>query len=99
MECDRRAAMSDVARAYDTRPSLLAWVQQSEPLAWDRLVYLYTPLVHHVARRWQVVGADAVDVLQEVFLAVAAGIDHYSRTLAGTPGAFRRWLGGIIRHK
>jgi RNA polymerase sigma-70 factor (ECF subfamily) len=62
-----------------TSLSLLGRVKADDQQAWQHLVGLYTPLVCHWCARWQVTGADADDVVQDVFLAVAAGIDKFQR--------------------
>jgi RNA polymerase sigma-70 factor (ECF subfamily) len=58
---------------------------------------LYTPLLYHWCGRWGVAGADADDLVQEVFGAAAAGIDGFRRERGGD--TFRGWLRGITRHK
>jgi RNA polymerase sigma-70 factor (ECF subfamily) len=70
-----------------TSLSLLDRVKADDQQAWQRLVGLYTPLVCHWCARWQVTGADADDVVQDVFLAVAAGIEkfHRPRPAVGAP--------------
>jgi RNA polymerase sigma-70 factor (ECF subfamily) len=70
-----------------TSLSLLDRVKADDQQAWQRLVGLYTPLVCHWCARWQVTGTDADDVVQEVFLAVAAGIEKFqrSRPTVGAP--------------
>jgi RNA polymerase sigma-70 factor (ECF subfamily) len=70
-----------------TSLSLLDRVKADDQQAWQRLVGLYTPLVCHWCARWQVSGADADDVVQEVFVAVAAGIERFQRPgpAAGAP--------------
>ena len=98
--------------ANRTSLSLLERVKADDQQAWQRLVRLYTPLVCHWCGRWQVTGADADDVVQDVFLAVAAGIEKFQRlrpavsapapsAVAGaeTTGSFRAWLGAITRNK
>jgi RNA polymerase sigma-70 factor (ECF subfamily) len=55
-----------------------------------------------------VTGADADDIVQDVFLAVAASIEKFQRprphspsaaTSGGPTGTFRGWLGAITRNK
>ena len=74
-----------------TSLSLLDRVKADDQQAWKRLVGLYTPLVCHWCVRWQVTGADADDVVQDVFLAVAAGIEKFQRPrpAGGAPPAPR----------
>jgi RNA polymerase sigma-70 factor (ECF subfamily) len=91
-----------------TSVSLLERVKADDQGAWQRLVDLYSPLVCHWCARWQVTGADADDVVQDVFLGVAAGIEKFQRPGQGSPsaatggeakGTFRGWLGAITRNK
>jgi RNA polymerase sigma-70 factor (ECF subfamily) len=60
-------------------------------------VKLYTPLVYHWCGRWNVRGADADDVLQEVFQSAALSLANFRRDRAGD--TFRGWLRGIARNK
>jgi len=60
------------------------------------MVELYTPLVQHWCARGGVRGADAEDVLQEVFQAAARGLSSFRREKAGD--TFRGWLRGITRN-
>ena len=91
-----------------TSLSLLERVKADDQQAWQRLVDLYSPLVCHWCARWQVTGADADDIVQDVFLGVAAGIERFQRPRADSPsaatageakGTFRGWLGAITRNK
>jgi len=93
-----------------TSLSLLDRVKADDQQAWQRLVGLYSPLVCHWCARWQVTGADADDVVQDVFVAVAAGIVKFQRprpavcapstvTRSEAAGSFRGWLGAITRNK
>ncbi len=80
-----------------TSSSLLAGVRQGDGEAWGRLARLYAPLVFGWCRRAGLRDADADDVLQEVFLTVAARIADFHHD---SPGAtFRGWLWTITRNK
>jgi len=80
-----------------TSRSLLNEARLADAVAWERLVKLYTPLVASWCRRWRVSEQDIVDVLQEVFSAVAA---HLRRIRKDRPGdTFRGWLMVIARRK
>ena len=80
-----------------TSRSLLNEARLADAVAWERLVRLYTPLVASWCRRWRVSEQDIVDVLQEVFSAVAS---HLSRFRKDRPGdTFRGWLMVIARSK
>jgi RNA polymerase sigma-70 factor (ECF subfamily) len=63
--------------------------------AWERLAQLYGPLVYRWARGRGLQGADAQNIVQEVFLGVLQGIDGLRRERPG----FRGWLWGITYHK
>lgn len=80
-----------------TSRSLLNEARLADAVAWERLVRLYTPLVASWCRRWRVPEQDIVDVLQEVFSAVAS---HLTRFRKDRPGdTFRGWLMVIARSK
>jgi RNA polymerase sigma-70 factor (ECF subfamily) len=80
-----------------TSLSLLERARRQDGEAWRRLLYLYTPLVTAWCARWHVRGQDAEDVGQDVFQAVAAGLDTFRRDRPGD--TFRGWLRGITRNK
>jgi RNA polymerase sigma-70 factor (ECF subfamily) len=91
-----------------TSLTLLDRIKANDQHAWQRLVDLYSPLVYHWCARWQVAGADADDIVQNVFLGVAGGIEKFQRPRPGGPaaaggapatGTFRGWLGAITRNK
>jgi RNA polymerase sigma-70 factor, ECF subfamily len=83
--------------ASATSISLLERARAGERAAWDRLASLYSPLVDRWCHQAGLQDADTADVRQEVFLAVACGIDNFRRDFAGA--TFRGWLWGITRHK
>jgi RNA polymerase sigma-70 factor (ECF subfamily) len=81
-----------------TRTSLLLRLRDPRDAeAWSDFVDLYAPLVYRQARRsgWQ--DADAADLTQEVFRAVAAAIGKFQYD-AGR-GEFRGWLYRITQNK
>jgi RNA polymerase sigma-70 factor (ECF subfamily) len=75
--------------------TLLQRLRAREPDAWQTLVHLYTPLLYHWCARAGLQGADADDVLQEVFRAVAAHLDGFRRDRPGD--SFRGWLRAVTR--
>lgn len=79
-----------------TSPTLIGRIQQRDSEAWVRFTRLYSPLVYGWARRMSLRNEDAADLVQEVFLAVATGIDRYDVTKGS---GFRGWLWGITRIK
>jgi RNA polymerase sigma-70 factor (ECF subfamily) len=83
----------------ETSLSLLERIKGKDAQAWQRLLDLYRPLILHWCARWQVRGADADDVTQEVLQAVAQSIGTYQREQNGKTRKFRHWLAGITRNK
>jgi RNA polymerase sigma-70 factor (ECF subfamily) len=80
-----------------TSRTLLERARARDLSAWNRLLHLYRPLVLYWCRRAGVTDADADDVCQEVFTAVASGLDRFRRDQPGD--SFRAWLRGITRNK
>jgi len=80
-----------------TPVSLLKRVRERKQDAWFQLVHLYAPMVGHWCRRWGVTEADADDIRQETFRAVATGLDAFRRDRASD--TFRGWLRVIARRK
>ena len=82
----------------ETSLSLLARVRQTDDSeAWNHLVELYAPLMRGWLRSYEVTGADADDLIQDVLTAVSQELpkfDHNQRT-----GAFRSWLRKILVHR
>ncbi|MCY2989915.1 MAG: sigma-70 family RNA polymerase sigma factor [Planctomycetota bacterium] len=80
-----------------TSASLLDSVKALDGRAWQRMVELYGPLVYRWCRRSQLQAADAKDVVQEVFCAVATHVADFRREEGH--GGFRAWLFTITRNK
>jgi len=80
-----------------THRSLLQRARGHDPVAWERIVALYGPLVLGWCRGWGLRDDDAADVFQEVFQSVAAHLDGFRRDRAGD--TFRGWLRTITRNK
>lgn len=80
-----------------TSSTLLARARASDQVAWQRLVHLYSPLLYGWCRRWGLQEADAADVGQDVFKAVAQGLAAFqpNREI----GSFRGWLRTITHSK
>jgi RNA polymerase sigma-70 factor (ECF subfamily) len=68
-----------------------------DPQAWERLVFLYTPLVYGWCRNAGLGEIDAADVGQEVFCGVARGLVDFRHERGA--GTFRSWLRTITRRK
>ena len=89
--------VDDRSSGGSTSQSLLADAKAADPAAWKRLANLYAPLVVSWCRRWGVAGQDVVDVLQDVFLAVARHLDGFRKDRPAD--TFRGWLLTIARNK
>ncbi len=76
---------------------MLAGAREDDPAAWARLMALYAPLVAAWCRRWGVAQQDVVDVVQEVFTAVARSLDRFRKERP--QDTFRGWLATIARNK
>jgi RNA polymerase sigma-70 factor (ECF subfamily) len=76
---------------------LLNRVKARDQEAWRRLVNLYAQWVDCWLRRSRLQSADARDVFQEVFQAVAEGIGDFRKDRPDD--TFRGWLRAITRHK
>lgn len=83
--------------AGSTSSGLLRQVQARDPDAWRRLVRLYGPLVGHWIGRAGLQAADAEDVFQAVFQAVAGHLAGFRKDQPGD--SFRGWLRTITRSK
>ncbi|HEX5271036.1 MAG TPA: RNA polymerase sigma factor [Gemmataceae bacterium] len=80
-----------------TSLTLLERARDRDEEAWARLMRLYAPLVERWCAHCGVCGQDADDVRQDVFHAVAVGLDGFRRERSGD--TFRGWLRVITRNK
>lgn len=81
----------------ETSLTLLDGAKRRDDEAWRRLEALYAPLLRYWCGRWGLHPEDVDDVTQEVFQAVAIGLDRFRRDRDGD--SFRGWLHGVTRHK
>jgi len=85
-----RGVNSNGGAETQTSLTLLDRVRRKDKEAWERLVSLYTPLVYYWCRQSKLQPADAEEVTQDVFLAVARGLVNFHRDQEGD--TFRGWL-------
>jgi RNA polymerase sigma-70 factor, ECF subfamily len=89
--------VNPIESGNSTSLGLLERVKAKDQAAWEQLASLYAPLVEHWCQKADLQDADAADVRQEVFLAVARKIEDFHRDQAGD--TFRGWLRRITQSK
>jgi len=80
-----------------TRASLILRLQDAEDVAaWDEFATIYGPVVFNVATSHGFQAADADNLVQEVFMAVAGSVSNWLER--DDRGSFRAWLLRIARN-
>lgn len=80
-----------------TRASLLLRIRDTQDArAWNEFVGIYEPLIYRLARRSGFQHADALELTQDVLLAVSKSIDRWNTDPAC--GSFRGWLFRVTRN-
>ena len=78
----------------ETRPSLLVRLKdRTDDAAWYEFTEIYRPLIYRLACRRGLQHADAEDLIQQVFSAVARAIDGWE--VDADRGRFRTWLSRV----
>lgn len=81
----------------DTSESLIAKIRDPDDReSWERFEQLYRPIIFRIARSRGLQHSDALDLVQQVMMAVSAAIGDYERLESGPP--FRHWLSRITRN-
>jgi len=99
----RRAAVTESSVELNAGGSsvlgstMLRGLRINHPDAWRRFIHIFGPVVYEWCRRKGLQPADASDVGQEVFRAVARRIEGFRRDQVG--GTFRGWLWTLTRSK
>ncbi|XZE53622.1 RNA polymerase sigma factor [Planctomycetaceae bacterium SH139] len=81
----------------ETRESLILQIQSPQNrLAWEEFVEVYRPVVYGLAVSRGLQHADAMDLVQTVFISVANSIAHWEKQ--GEKTRFRNWLLRIAKN-
>jgi len=82
----------------ETSAHLISRVRDgNDTSAWNHFTCLYEPLVFGLCRKHGLQQADAADVVQDVFVAIARAMPRFSYDAAR--GTFRSWLMKVTRSK
>ena len=80
-----------------TRASLLLKLRDPrDHEAWVEFVILYEPVIYRMLKKFGLQDADALEVMQELLLAVSRSVDRW--TPGKEHGSFRGWLRRVTRN-
>jgi RNA polymerase sigma-70 factor, ECF subfamily len=86
-----------MTRWPDTRESLILMIRDPrDAVAWEQFLAIYHPIVLRLIRRRGLQHADAEDIAQQVFTAVATAVERWEYQQNGP--RFRNWLGRVARN-
>jgi RNA polymerase sigma factor (sigma-70 family) len=81
-----------------TSASLLIRAREgTDPVAWERLVGIYRPMICHWMHRYAISHQDSEDLAQDVLTILVRELPRFSHS--GRPGAFRAWLRAIAANR
>ena len=76
---------------WETRPSLVLRLKDArDEAAWSEFLLVYEPLILGLTQRLGCKEADARDICQQEWAAVAIDVGQWESD--GKPASFRRWL-------
>ena len=82
---------------HTTNPSLLERLRlKGEESAWERFVYLYTPFIFSLARRFGLDREASADVVQDVLLLLSKKMQDFEYDCAQS---FRAWLRTVVMNR
>lgn len=88
---------SENAQPEEATPaSLLDGIRKHDPVAWRRLIELWTPIIYARCRRNGLTAEDAEDITQSALLRIYSGISRFRRD--GVSAKFRFWVATITRN-
>lgn len=80
-----------------TSQSLIRRAQRADPVAWEKLTRLYSPVVYEWARKAGLQPTDASDVMQDVFHTLTSRLVQFQ--MRNGSDSFRGWLYTVTRNQ